>query len=49
MTGVKKAKECLKSNEHDLHKEKEALYSENVFKALDKSKSKKKLQNMKKT
>lgn len=40
MTGVKKAKECLKSNEHDLHKEK-ALYSETVFKALDKCNSRK--------
>lgn len=34
--------ECLKSNEHDLQKEKDVLYSETVFKALDKSKSKKK-------
>lgn len=41
--------ECLKSNEHDLQKEKDVLYSETVFKALDKSKSKKKIQNMKKT
>lgn len=33
--GVKKAKEHLKTNEHDLCREKDVLYSETVFKALD--------------
>lgn len=40
ITGVNKAKKYPKSNEHDLHKENEALYNETILMDLDKSKSK---------
>lgn len=49
MKGVKKAKEHLKTNEHDLSREKDVLYGETVFKALDrKSKSRKRAREISK-
>jgi hypothetical protein len=49
MKGVKKAKEHLKSNKHELSKDREVLYGDRVFKALDrKSKSRKRVREISK-